>query len=134
MKKIFLTYILIFVIGMVLIYLTQTNIFTFTISFREFLIATHIYLAIFTITVCLSLYFLQKSKKFEHQIGFFYLFSVPVKIILFVVVFQKQFSDQGFYSNLELLNFLFVMLLSLFFEVLFVAKILNISNAAKNVE
>ena len=134
MKKRFLISILIFIICMSLTYLIQTNIFSFTISFREFLIAAYIYLTIFTITVCILLYFLNGKNKFKNQIGFFYLFSVPFKIILFVVVFQKHFSNQSFYSNLELSNFLFVIVLTLFFEVLFIAKILNISSAIKNVE
>ena len=134
MKKRFLIYILIFAMSMVLIYLAHIHFFTFTKVFKEFLTASYIYLISFTLAVCFSLIFLQTKKKFEHQIGFLYLFSVPLKIILFVVIFQKQFSSQSFHSNLELANCLFVILLTVFFEVFFVAKLLNISNAIKNVE
>jgi len=134
MKKRLFIYISTFIVGMLLIGFGHIKFFTFTDSFKDFLIASYIYLICATLAVCFLLAFLQNKKRFKHQIGYFYLFSVPLKIIIFIIIFQKQFSDQSSTSKQELTNCLFIMVLTLFFEVLFITKLLNISRATKNVE
>lgn len=134
MNKKFLIYILSFAAGMFLIYQIHIKLFTFSIPFAKFLKLNYIYLASFTVIVCFSLVFLHGNTKFKHRLGFLYLFSVPLKIIFFIVFFKRQFFGQNFNSTKELLNVLIVIFLTLFFETLFVSRLLNNSNAAKNVE
>ncbi len=134
MKKRIFIYTSVFVLGMVLVGFAHIHLFSFTGAFKKFIIGSYVYLISSSITVCFLLSFLKKTKKFEHQIGYFYLFSVPLKIILFIIIFQKQFSDQTSSSKQELINCLFIMGLTLFFEVLFMTKLLNTSDTIKNVE
>ena len=134
MKRRFLIYMLVFVMSLFLVYSAHVHFFTFTSLFIKFLTDSYIYLATFTIIVCFALLFLQKKEKFKPQLGFLYLFTVPVKIILFIIFFEKQFFNQSFTSNKELFNVLIIIGLTLFFEVFFVSQILNDSETSKNVE
>ena len=134
MEKRFFIYLLVFIIAMILTAFAHLNLLSFSEAFQEFLIGSYTYLICATLVVCLLLGFLQKRKEFQQQVGYFYLFSVPLKIFLFIGIFQKQFFDQTSDSNQELINCLFVMGLTLFFEVFFMSKLLNSSNATKNVE
>lgn len=134
MEKRFFIYTSAFVLVMVLIGFAHVRLFSFTDEFEQFIVGSYFYLISTTIAVCFLLNFLKKTKKFEHQIGYFYLFSVPLKIILFIIIFQKQFSDQTSNSKQELANCLFIISLTLIFEVLFMAKLLNTSDTVKNVE
>lgn len=134
MKKSLWIYIGIFGISMFLIYLAHTHFFDFDNLFSDFLALSYIYLVSFTIILCIALFFLEKNKRFRHQLGFLYLFSVPVKIIFFIILFGKQFFDQSLNSNKELLNLLFIMSLTLLFEVFFIRKLLNNLFITKNVE
>lgn len=134
MKKSSWIYIGVFAISMLLIYLGHTHFFDFDSPFSHFLTLSYVYLVSFTIMLCIALIFLKKSARFRHQLGFLYLFSVPVKIIFFIILFGEQFFDQSFNSNKELLNLLFIMCLTLLFEVFFVRKLLNNLFITKNVE
>ncbi len=134
MKKVFLIYILIFLVSIFLIYQVYTRFFISDNSYTSFLTASYIYLISFTLLLCVFLIFLQKKEKFKRLLGFLYLFSVPVKIILFIVFFKKQIFSQNINSEKKLYNILTIMILCLFFEVFFVAKILNDSSITKNVE
>ena len=134
MKKRFLTTTLIFLVVIVLIGFVHISSFSFTTIYKVFLVKSYIYMLSSSLFICLSLGFLMKKQKFQHRIGLFYLFSVPLKIIFFVIIFQKQFFDQTSDSSQELINCLFILVLTLFFEVFFMSRILNSSNAIKNVE
>ena len=134
MKKKFLAYILVFAVSMVLLCLAHTYFFSFSSQFEELIKASYIYLGFFTIVLCFSFSFLQKSKKFGRQLGFIYLFIVPLKIILFIGIFKNQFFGQSFGSKKEIANILIIIFLTLFFEVLFLRKLLNDSKPVKNVE
>ena len=134
MKKRFLTTTLIFLVVIVLIGFVHISSFSFTTIYKVFLVKSYIYMLSSSLLICLSLGFLMKKQKFQHRIGLFYLFSVPLKIIFFVIIFQKQFFDQTSDSSQELINCLFILVLTLFFEVFFMSRILNSSNAIKNVE
>lgn len=134
MKKKLAIYILDFAFSMLLLYFIHVSFFTFSELFKTHLRDSYIYLGCFTVIVCFSLSFLQKSKKFERQLGFIYLFTVPLKIILFIGFFKNQFFEQSFNSKKEIANILIIILLTLFYEVLFMRHLLNDSNSAKNVE
>ena len=134
MMKQLLVYFLAFAISMFLGHYIQTHFLNFSDPFIEFLTASYIFFTSITIVLCLGLFFLQKKKEFQHRLGFLYLFSVGFKIILFAAFFKKQIFDQSFDSNKELFNLLIVIGLTLFFEVLFISRLLNNSDEIKNVE
>lgn len=133
MKRLF-TYLLIFMASMILAYVGQTRYFGLNASFVEFLTNSYIFFVSFSVILCFGLFLLQKKKQFEHRLGFLYLFSVGFKIILFAGFFKMQIFNESFDSNKELFNLLIVIVLTLVFEVFFVAKLLNNSDQIKNVE
>jgi hypothetical protein len=133
MKRL-VTYLLIFIVSAFLVYTGQTRFFTLNAPFVEFLTASYFFFVSFSIILCFGLHFLQKKKQFEQRLGFLYLFSVGFKIILFAAFFKTQIFNERFDSNKELLNILIIIGLTLVFEVIFVAKLLNNSDHIKNVE
>ena len=87
-KKRFLATTLIFLVVIVLIGFVHISSFSFTTIYKVFLVKSYIYMLSSSLLICLSLGFLMKKQKFQHRIGLFYLFSVPLKIIFFVIIFQ----------------------------------------------
>jgi len=134
MMKQLLFYFLAFAISMFLGHYIQTHFLDFSDPFIEFLTASYIFLSGFTILLCFGLFLVHKKKQFQNRLGFFYLFSVGFKIILYGAFFEKQIFGESFDSNKELFNLLIIIVLTLIFEVLFISRLLNNSDEIKNVE
>ena len=49
----------------------------------------YLFYGIFSLMLCTQLFLLSKKEKFKDQLGFLYLVSVALKIILFCFVFYK---------------------------------------------
>jgi hypothetical protein len=85
----------------------------------------YLFLAGFSILICINLQLLSTIQKISEQLGFIYLGSLMLKIILFAAVFYQQIINQEnliFTTKISLLAPIF---LFLFIEVFFVARILN---------
>ena len=88
----------------------------------------------FALAVCVQLLVLSKIEKFKDQLGFLYLVSIVLKMILFFVVFYKQiFTGQAF-TNTEGIKLLIPIILTLLVEIFFIRKILKNIGALKNAE
>ena len=88
----------------------------------------------FFLMLCVGFLYLFQTKKFRDQLGFLYLFSVALKIILFCIVFYKYIFSTQSYSTQANSNLLIPMALMLVFEVLFISKLLKNQSPIKNTE
>jgi|GEM_PF-875557 len=86
----------------------------------------------FSLVLCILIFLLAKTQRFVNQIGFIYLFSFVLKLILFSVVFKSYVINLQLSTVNEALIFLSPLFIALVFEVLFVAQILNRNQEAKN--
>jgi len=65
------------------------------------------------------------SESFRDQLGFLYLGSTVLKVMLFFIVFSSTFLSSDSLSNGEGISLLIPMAIFIFFEVIIVIKILN---------
>lgn len=97
-----------------------------------YFLGVYVFHAVASITLCAMLILARMSPKFTDQVGYIYLISVAVKAILFFVIFREPIFSSHSLSNQEALAMLIPLFLGLFFEVFFVAKLLNKSPKIKN--
>lgn len=90
------------------------------------------FFSVFALAVCVQLLVLSKTEKFKDQVGFLYLVSIVLKMILFFVVFYKQIFTGEALTNTEGINLLIPIALTLFLEVFFIRKLLKNIGALKN--
>jgi len=88
----------------------------------------------YALAVCVQLLVLSKTEKFKDQLGFLYLVSIVLKMILFFVAFRKQIFTEGSFTNTEGINLLIPIVLTLFLEVFFMRKLFKNIGALKNAE
>ena len=133
MYKRIAVYILSFLLFIVLAFSVHTYVFT---EFAERspikLEALYAFHTFFTLALVIVLTYLMFQDKFKDQIGFFYLASMMVKIILFCIVFKAQIFNDRSFSNQEGVNLLIPIGLALFFEILFLSRLLNKNHPTKN--
>lgn len=79
--------------------------------------------------ICMVFAFLAKTKKWQQQLGFVYMFSFVTKLMLFALVFQKTIFQLENLSKFESLNLLIPVFIFLFLEVFFLSKILSATQA-----
>lgn len=94
--------------------------------------ALYLFHTLFTFLLTLVLSIVLFSKKLEGQLGFLYLASMVLKIILFCIVFKADIFTTQSFTNSQSLNLLIPMALALFFEILFLSKLLNKWSTTKN--
>lgn len=92
------------------------------------------FFSVFAFVVCVQLFILSKTEKFKDQLGFLYLVSIVLKMILFFVVFYKQIFTGEAFTNIEGINLLIPIALTLFLEVFFIRKLLKNIGTLKNAE
>jgi len=107
--------------------------FIHTIVFPEFankstisLTLVYAFFGIFSVLLCVSFILIYHKKKFKDQLGFLYLASVALKIILFSIIFSKQiFVADSSFPKQAALNLLIPIMLTLYIEVFVISKLLN---------
>lgn len=90
------------------------------------------FFSVFSLVVCSQLLVLSKSEKYKDQLGFLYLVSIVLKIILFFIVFYKQIFKGEAFTNIEGINLLIPIILILYLEVFFIGKLLKNIRPLKN--
>lgn len=88
----------------------------------------------FSLLLCTNFSLLSRTEKFKDQLGFLYLVSVALKILLFCIVFSKHIFIEASFTREETVNLLIPMLLMLVLEVFFTSKLLNYSSSLKNLK
>ncbi len=86
----------------------------------------HVYLfhAIFALLLCIFIYRLSNSVKWQAQLGFLYLGALVFKLVSFSVIFSQSLFEQEFLSLTERFSLLIPALLFLIPEAYFISKIL----------
>lgn len=85
----------------------------------------YLFLAGFSILICINLQLLTKAPKLSEQLGLIYLGTLMLKIILFSAVFYPSIIKQESLIISTQISLLTPIFLFLIIEVFFVAKILN---------
>lgn len=116
-----------------LILLCFSGFYLHTIGFSELagkskisLKEAYIFFGGFSLFLWISFSFLYRTQKFKDQLGFLYLLSVALKIILFCIFFNERiFLQTSSLSSHEAVNLLIPIALTLTSEVFFISKLLN---------
>ena len=121
--------IILFIIFLVIGFLSffiQTFCLDFkSLNFREFLTFTYVFFYSFSSLILTILFFIHEKTSLKFQIGYIYLFTVFIKLGLYFIVFQNQLGIEILSNFIVKINLLIPMFLTLFFEVIFLAKILK---------
>ncbi len=94
----------------------------------------YLFLGGFSAFLLIQLFLLSKNDRFTDQLGFFYLVGVALKLILFSIVFKERIFSHESFTNEQSVNLLIPIILTLFFEVLILSKILNKKDHIKNIK
>lgn len=128
-----LKYILVFVLVTCLVfwahqYCLQTLEHIISLS----LVKVYVFHTVTSLALCAVLVQLKSSTKYAEHIGFVYLASVVVKAILFFVIFRQSIFSDASLTNIEAASLLLPLFLGLFFEVLFLSRLLRQKPKIKN--
>jgi len=85
-----------------------------------------------SLVICLVFKKLSTINSVSHQLGYIYLSTLFLKVILFVAIFKNSIINIENLTKTESLNLLIPLFVFLFFEVYFMAKILNQISAKTN--
>ncbi len=92
----------------------------------------YVFHTVFSLLLCIGLLLLSKKRKYTDQLGFLYLVSVGLKIILFCVVFNEPIFGEKALTKSESVNLLIPMFLFLILEAIVIIKLLNKLTPIKN--
>ena len=85
----------------------------------------YLFLTLFTFLLYVLSLTLNNNHRFYDQLGFVYLWSVALKIILFCLFFYDPLFQEASFSQMDAVNMLIPIFLFLLLEVLFISKLLN---------
>lgn len=89
------------------------------------LFSIYLFHFIVSLFICVSFAILETTKKWSNQLGFVYLFTFMIKLMLFAIVFKNSVFKVESLSKIEGFNLLIPVFLFLFLEVYFIARILS---------
>ncbi|MEC3906332.1 DUF6168 family protein [Tamlana sp. 2201CG12-4] len=95
------------------------------ISVRFQLTPVYIFFAIASFLICIVFKSFTFFKKTKEQLGFLYLFTLFLKIIVFTAIFYNSIIGLQDITKIESLNLLIPLFVFLALEVVFIAAILN---------
>ena len=116
------SFLLLFVVSL---FLHQFILDTQSISLRFKLIPVYVFFVLVSFFICIVFKSFTYFKKTKEQLGFLYLFTLFIKIILFSIIFYKPIVALLDISKIESFNLLIPLFLFLALEVTFIAAILN---------
>ena len=107
------------------LFLHQFILDTQSISLRFKLIPVYVFFVLVSFLICVVFKSFTYFEKTKEQLGFLYLFTLFIKIILFSIIFYKSIVVLKDISKIESFNLLIPLFIFLALEVTFVAGILN---------
>ena len=126
MNKDIFTYIVVFVLLFLLGFYTHIAVMSFKeIQLSFSLEKIYVFHAFFSAMVCINLRWGASLEKVRPQLGFIYLGSLLLKLVLFCMFFYSAVFQKGDFTQVEKISLLIPVLVFLITEVLFTAKILN---------
>jgi len=114
----------------ILLYLISYNLHVLCISdtinsLRFSLPAVYLFNSIFSFLLCVLFFFASKNEKYNDQLGFLYLVSFALKLIVFSIVFWKSILSIDSISKFESVSLLVSIGVFLIVEVIFISRILS---------
>ncbi len=85
----------------------------------------YLFHAIFSLIICASFQVLSTYEKFASQLGFIYLGTFLLKLLLFAIIFNGLLFNKEANSLTNKISLLVPVFIFLFFEVILIAKILG---------
>ncbi|ARV06970.1 hypothetical protein BTO04_09855 [Polaribacter sp. SA4-10] len=129
MNKDIFTYIIVFVVlFLIVFYSHQTFLSCKEITLGFSLEKIYLFHAFFSALVCINLRVVSTVDKLFTQLGFIYLASLVIKLVLFCIFFYKSILTIETFTFSEKISLLIPIFIFLLTEVVFVAKTLNRSN------
>jgi hypothetical protein len=107
------------------LFLHQFILDTQSISLRFKLIPVYVFFVLVSFLICVVFKSFTYFEKTKEKLGFLYLFTLFIKIILFSIIFYKSIVVLKDISKIESFNLLIPLFIFLALEVTFVAGILN---------
>lgn len=92
----------------------------------------YLFHASFSIVLFSVIMFLSENQKYRDQLGFLYIASVVLKLILFFSIFYRPIFKSDAFTNIEGVNLLVPIILFLILEVFLIVKLLNNNSPSKN--
>ncbi|NQX97339.1 MAG: hypothetical protein HRT73_05585 [Flavobacteriales bacterium] len=83
------------------------------------------YFVNFFLTIFIFVGLMKFKDKFAESLGYIFFMGSFIKFIVFFILIYPSFNENGDVSKLEFLSFFISYAFSLFFEVIFIIKILN---------
>ena len=113
-----------------LLFALGTSAHMYIIGYHNFSIGfslDHVYLfhAVYSFLLCSILFLLCMLKKWQDQLGFFYLGALAFKLIFFMIIFSNNLFGQTQLNGAERLSLMVPVFVFLIPEVYFIAKILS---------
>lgn len=105
-------------------YILEVNI----VDNRFQLKPVYFFFAIASFLICVVFKSFTFFEKTREQLGFLYLFTIFIKILVFVILFYKSIISFPNITKTESLNILIPLFIFLFLEVFFISRILNNKN------
>lgn len=126
MIKSFITHLLAFS----LLFLVTYNLHLYfldraTVNLRFEIKDVYIFFVITSFIICQGFFVLSSVKKTKEQLGFLYLGTLFLKIVLFVLTFYKSIIKISSLSKIESLNILIPLFAFLILEVYFIVRLLQ---------
>lgn len=113
------------VLFFVSLFLHQFVLDSQSVDIRFQLKPIYIFFAIASFLICIIFKSFTLFKKTKEQLGFLYLFTLFIKIILFSIIFYNSIVGLQDITKIESLNLLIPLLVFLVLEVVFISKLLN---------
>jgi hypothetical protein len=126
MNKDIFSYILVFVVLFLIgFYLHQSILSYQEIEMSFSLEKTYFFHAFFSSMVCINLRIVSSVEKLYPQVGFIYLASLGIKLILFVILFYNPIFTAESFHFVEKISLIVPSVIFLVAEAIFAIKILN---------
>ena len=124
-RKVFLQ-VIVFILSFILTYLLHAYLIGCNSFFRNcILVKPYVFLLSFLLLLVVVFLFLSQVKKLKDQLGFVYLSTLVLKLVLFVVLFQNFFFGDIAEIEINKGHFLIPVFLGLGCEVVFLSQLLR---------
>lgn len=97
--------------------------YDYDLSFK--LKPVYVFFFVSSLFILIGLELLSRTTKYKPQIGFLYLATLLIKIVLFTIIFYNPIFNDNELTKKDSLNLLIPLIFSLFLEVFYLSKILN---------
>lgn len=114
-----------FILCFTIAYLLNLTFVSEEVLSKIFLKEHYIFHLVFSSMVCILFFALNQHKKWKEQLGFIYLGTFFLKLVIFAMVFQELVLPSKSLENIEVFLVLIPLFLGLALEVFVISQLLN---------